>query len=210
MRGLFITFEGGEGVGKSTQMAWLESRLKEEGIMVRTTREPGGSALGRKLREIVLSDNMDSKAELLIYLADRMQHVSEKLLPWLREPVVVLCDRFIDSSEVYQGISRGLGRPLVRKFHELLLPPDLWPQLTILLDMVPQEGLKRAAQRSGQTDRLESENLEFHLKVRQGFLTQAQNEPRRIIIVDASGPIAEINACLWQVVQPWVRAWQQT
>ncbi|MDR1396197.1 MAG: dTMP kinase [Desulfarculales bacterium] len=209
MRGLFITLEGGEGVGKSTQLGWLQNKLTRAGWPVQVSREPGGSELGSKLRQIVLRDAMTPKAELLIYLADRIQHAEEKLLPWLRQKQIVLCDRFVDSCEVYQGISRGLGQPLVRRLHRLLLPPALWPGLTVLFDMPPEEGLKRACLRVGENDRLESENLNFHRTVRQGFLAQAEREPGRIKIVNALGSVKEVNSRLWETVQPCLQAWER-
>jgi dTMP kinase len=207
VRGLLITFEGGEGAGKTTQLAWLEKKLLQSGLTVHVSREPGGSELGKKLRRLVLHQSMTPEAELLIYLADRLQHVREKLLPWLEQKHIVLCDRFIDSSEVYQGIGRGLGWALVRQLHELLLPAGVWPWLTVLLDIAPEEGLKRAGLRAGGNDRLERENLHFHQKVRQGFLGQAQREPERIKIVDAQGEPEEVNARLWGVVLPCLQAW---
>jgi dTMP kinase len=209
VQGLFITLEGGEGAGKSTQLNWLQHKLIRAGWQVQASREPGGSELGSKLRQIVLRDSMTPKAELLIYLADRIQHVEEKLLPWLRQKQIVLCDRFVDSSEVYQGISRGLGQPLVRRMHRLLLPPAIWPRLTVLFDMPPEEGLKRARLRLGENDRLESENLSFHQKVRQGFLAQAAREPERIKIVNALGSAAEVSGRLWDTVRPCLDAWER-
>ena len=209
MRGLFITLEGGEGVGKSTQLIWLQEQLLQMGLTVRSTREPGGSNLGQKLRDIVLNDPMAPSTELLIYLADRMQHVHEKLSPWVQEKQVILCDRFIDSSEVYQGVSRGLGQQLVRQLHELLLPANLWPKLTILLDMPPEEGLKRVNLRANKNDRLENELIDFHQKVRQGFLDQAAGESERIKIVNALGSLPEVNSRVWQEALPVVQAWQR-
>jgi dTMP kinase len=208
MQGLLITFEGGEGVGKTTQLAWLQKKLTQAGLIVHSSREPGGSELGSQLRQIVLRESMSPAAELLIYLADRIQHAQEKLIPWLRQKHIVLCDRFVDSSEVYQGIGRGLGRELVRQLHELLLPAGIWPDLTILFDMPPEEGLQRAGLRSGGSDRLENENLSFHQKVRDGFLAQARREPERIKIIDARGDAGQVNERLWQTVLPRIQVWQ--
>jgi dTMP kinase len=207
VQGLLITFEGGEGAGKSTQLAWLREKLSSTGLTVHVSREPGGSELGSKLRQLVLGQPMTPEAELLIYLADRLQHAREKLLPWLQQKHIVLCDRFVDSSEVYQGIGRGLGQALVRQLHQLLLPAGLWPDLTVLFDIPPDQGLRRAGLRPTHHDRLERENLTFHQQVRQGFLAQAGREPERIKIIDAAGTCQEVSRRLWQVVWPAVQAW---
>lgn len=205
MKGLFITFEGGEGVGKSTQLARLAQRFEAAGQPVRITREPGAGQLGQKLREILLNDLLAPKAELLLYLADRAQHVHEELTPWLACGQIVLCDRFLDSSEVYQGVSRGLGVEFVRGLHKWLLP-HIWPDLTILLDMAPTQGLKRVAGRSV-ADRLESENLAFHEAVRQGFLQQAAHEPGRIKVVDAANSLEQTEKAIWELVEPVWQKW---
>jgi dTMP kinase len=203
--GLFITFEGGEGVGKSTQLKLLAQKLARRQILVRSTREPGSGNLGGKLRDILLRDNLSPNSELLLYLADRAQHIHEQLRPWLQERQVVLCDRFLDSSEVYQGYARGLGVEFIRGLHNWL---GLWPHLTLLLDMSPHEGLQRVERRWRQSDRLESENISFHEKVRAGFLLQAQAEPQRIKVIDAVGSTAEISARIWREVYPCIERWR--
>ncbi len=207
MRGLLITFEGGEGVGKTTQISLLADRLRQRNIAVQLTREPGAGKLGQKLRDILLNDPIAPKAELLLYLADRAQHVHQELTPWLASQQVVLCDRFLDSSEVYQGFARGLGVDFVRQLHHWLLPP-IWPGLTLVLDMPAVQGLQRAAARGAQADRLEKENLAFHEKLRQGFLQQAAREPRRISVIDGQGTPQEVSTRVWQQVVPLIQQWQ--
>jgi dTMP kinase len=203
--GLFITFEGGEGVGKSTQLKLLSQKLESRQILVRSTREPGSGKLGGKLRDILLRDNLSPSSELLLYLADRAQHIHEQLRPWLQQRQVVLCDRFLDSSEVYQGYARGIGVEFIRGLHNWL---GLWPHLTLLLDMPPHEGLQRVKRRLQGNDRLESESISFHEKVRTGFLQQAQAEPQRIKVIDAVGSAAEISERIWQEVYPCVEKWR--
>lgn len=207
--GLLITFEGGEGVGKSTQIELLGRRLCEYGVPTQLTREPGAGNVGEKLRNILLNDSLAPKAELLLYLADRAQHAYNELAPWLTRRQAVLCDRFIDSSEVYQGFARGLGVARIRDLHKWILP-DIWPDLTILLDMPAQSGLKRVNSRSGgTTDRLESENLKFHEALRQGFLEQAGREPERIRVIDALGEPEDVSLRIWRQVKPVLDKWRQ-
>jgi dTMP kinase len=203
--GLFITFEGGEGVGKTTQLKLLAQKLESLQILVRITREPGNGKLGGKLRDILLRDNLSPSAELFLYLADRSQHIHEQLRPWLQQRQIVLCDRFLDSSEVYQGYARGLGVEFIRGLHNWL---GLWPHLTLLLDMSPREGLQRASKRLQGSDRLENESIAFHEKVRAGFLRQAQAEPQRIKVINAIGAATEISARIWQEVYPRVEKWR--
>ena len=207
MQGLLITFEGGEGVGKTTQISFLAKRLKELGLSVQTTREPGAGLLGQKLRAFLLHEPIDAKTELLLYLADRAQHISDELRPWLLTKQIVLCDRFIDSCEIYQGYARGLEVEFVRKLHHWLLP-DLWPDLTLLLDMPVINSLQRVTDRTALADRWESENLSFHEKLRTGFLEQARREPTRIRIINASNSLDKTASDIWRQVEPLVRKWQ--
>ncbi len=192
-RGIFLTFEGGEGCGKSTQIALLEPVLFEAGLKVEVVREPGGTRLGERVRDILLdpaSTGMTPVAELLLYQASRAQLVTERILPMLSVGSVVLCDRFTDSTLAYQGYGRGLPKEGIETLSRMATC-DLVPNLTIVLDIDPALGLVRAA-RSG-ADRLEAEQMAFHERVRQGFLELAKEEPARCVVIDASGSVEEIH-----------------
>lgn len=193
-RGIFLTFEGGEGCGKSTQIALLEPVLTEAGLKVEVVREPGGTRLGERAREILLdpaSTGMTAMAELLLYQASRAQLVAERILPALSVGSVVLCDRFTDSTLAYQGYGRGLPGDEIETLSRMATG-GLVPNLTIVLDVDPETGLARAAH--GGADRLEAEQMAFHERVRQGFLELAKADPARCVIVDASGPVEEIHS----------------
>ncbi len=186
-RGLLITFEGGEGTGKSTQIALLAERLRDAGLVVRIVREPGGTLLGESVRDILLDPTHDGMApvtELLLYEASRSQLVKEVLVPALDSGEVVLLDRFYDSTIAYQCFARGLPRADVDAANHLATS-GLTPDRTIVLDLDPTEGLRRATH-SG-ADRLEAEDLAFHQAVREGFLAIAAEEPTRVMVVDATG-----------------------
>ena len=213
-RGLFITLEGGEGAGKSTQQLMLLKRLREQGIRAQGSREPGATPLGVEIRALLIElarEAPSQRTELLLYLADRAQHVQGLLAPLLGEPVVVVCDRFADSSEVYQGRARGLGQEWVRQLNRWVCGP-IWPDLTILLDLDPALGLKRVLERQGELglvpDRLEALGLAFHHRVRQGFLDQAAAEPARIKVVEAGAPAAQVAQAVWRQVEPVLAAWK--
>ena len=189
-RGAFITFEGGEGSGKSTQIALLAERLRAAGAEIVVTCEPGGTPVGDRVRALVLDVShagMASRTELLLYEASRAELVSAVIGPALERGAVVLCDRFADSSTAYQAYGRGLPLGEVLTLN-LLATGGVWPDLTLLLDLEPAEGLARAAATSA-ADRLESEDLGFHERVRAGFLAIAGGEPLRVRVLDASaGP----------------------
>ncbi len=213
-RGFFITLEGGEGAGKSTQQLILLKRLRDMGLRAQGSREPGATPLGVELRALLIElahEAPSQRTELLLYLADRAQHVERHLAPLLEQPMVVVCDRFADSSEVYQGRARGLGWEWVRQLNRWVCG-DLWPDLTILLDLDPALGLKRVLQRQGGLgllpDRLEAQGLEFHRAVRQGFLDQAAAEPGRWLVVDAGQGPEAVAGVLWGLVEPRVVAWK--
>lgn len=197
LRGLFITFEGGEGAGKSTLIASLASKLKEKGLDPLITREPGGSELGKTIRSWLLDKDslpLSKRAELLLFLADRAQHVEEKLLPALKEGKIILCDRYIDSTLAYQGYGRGLNQAeLVAGCH--LATGGLEPDLTFLLDLPPQVGLSRRQER----DRFEEEEIGFHERVRQGFLALAKSRSR-IHVIDATKPPKVVLQEAWAVI----------
>lgn len=205
---MFITFEGIEGTGKSTQMARLKALLEAQGKSVLVTLEPGGSRIGAELRRVLLSlENRDlcARAELFLYLADRAQHVAQVVRPALKAGQIVLCDRFADSTVAYQAYGRGLDAELLHSLNTLAVD-GLWPQLTILLDLAPEVGLARAVARNmaeGKTvaeGRFEAESLAFHGRVRQGYLSWAQRFPQRIRIVDASGTPDDIAVAVQGLV----------
>ncbi len=190
---MFISFEGIEGAGKSTAMTLLAEALRLRGHDVVETREPGGCALGRLLRPILLdarAGGLSSRAELFLFLADRAQHVHSQIRPALEAGSVVLCDRFTDSTIVYQGAGRGLDPDALRRIN-LLATGGLSPDLTFLLDLPVPLGLERAGIRNRREGtvisegRFDSESLNFHERIRQGYLDLAGEEPRRIAIVDA-------------------------
>lgn len=191
---MFITLEGIEGSGKTTQLRHIADFLRRKGQECIVTREPGGTRIGEKIRRILLapdSSDMDSLTELLLYTADRVQHVKEILIPALSVGKTVLCDRYLDAMLVYQGYARGLDIELIERLHRLVLA-DLKPDITILLDLSPEEGLSRAwkqidnGTRTGTETRFENEAVVFHEKVRTGYLALAQKEPDRFHIVDAT------------------------
>jgi dTMP kinase len=203
---VFITLEGGEGVGKTTQQALLALQLRQAGYPCLCTREPGGTALGRALREILLhGDPLTPLAELFLYAADRAEHVQKCILPALAAGQVVVCDRFTDSTLAYQGYGRGLDLQQVRQLNHLATG-GLQPHLTLWLDLPPEVGLARKASgrlaRTGLADRLEQERLEFHRRVHQGFQALAAAEPQRIVRIDAGGSPLEVAARIWSVVKP--------
>lgn len=207
---MFITFEGIEGTGKSTQIALLKTYLEARGERVLVTCEPGGSRIGAELRRVLLSlENRDlcARAELFLYLADRAQHVAQVVRPALEAGQMVLCDRFADSTVAYQAFGRGLDADMLHSLNELAVD-GLWPDLTILLDLEAEVGLTRAVARNhaeGKTvaeGRFEAESLAFHGRVRQGYQAWAARFPQRIRSVDAGGTPEEIAAAVRLLVDP--------
>ncbi|MCK9230267.1 MAG: dTMP kinase [Syntrophales bacterium] len=196
--GLFITFEGIEGSGKSTQMALLAADLEKRGIHCRATSEPGGSELGRELRRLLLQGialDITARSELLLFAADRAQHVERVILPALQDGAIVLCDRFSDATMAYQGCGRGLARDDVAMINDFAAG-SLKPHYTLLFDMPPEQGLARVRRRAVDAgirgdshDRFEEEHLEFHRRVREGYLALAAKEPDRFRIIDAGGNV---------------------
>lgn len=185
MKGKFVTIEGPDGAGKTTQVKKISDYLKSRGFKVLVTREPGGTPLGEKLREVLLTSEGESpvpEAEALIYAASRAQLVKKVIEPALDKGFIILCDRFVDSSLAYQGWARGLGIEELARINGWFLQ-DIWPDLTIVLDIDPAQSLNRL---SGKKDRLENETLDFHRKVREGFLKLKDLYPQRIKIVDAA------------------------
>jgi len=204
-KGLFITFEGGEGCGKSTQLKILEAHLEAKGYKVATTREPGGTPAAEAIRAILLdpaNDTLSPVAELLLYEAARAQHVSERILPALDAGKIVLSDRFYDSTTAYQGAGRGLGLEDVVRLHAVATG-GLTPDLTILIDVPAALGLSRATQ--GGSDRIERETMDFHERVRAEFLRLAEAEPERIRVVDGAKSIDEGAAVIRELVDNLLR-----
>jgi dTMP kinase len=198
---MFITFEGVEGSGKTTHIRAAAEYLQHRGYECVITREPGATKIGAKIRDILLdpaNKRLNSNAELLLYLADRVQHIEEIILPALSAGKIVLCDRFTDSTLAYQGYARGMNINLIRNLHESALP-QLKPDMTILADLSPEIGLQRKFQDKVET-RFELETLPFHQKVRQGYLHLAALEPDRFRIIDASKPEPEVRQEIIRVI----------
>ena len=197
MPGRFITLEGGDGSGKSTQSALLTDWLTDAGHSVLVTREPGGTPLGEELREIVLHRHGDiaPRAEALIYAADRAHHIATKVRPALARGEIVIQDRYLDSSVAYQGAGRVLDGTEIRNL-SLWATEGLLPDLTVLLDLHEGEGKGRLADSRTRYDRLEAEAAEFHARVRAGYLGMAEAEPSRFLVLDAREPIDTIAAAI--------------
>lgn len=203
MNGLFITLEGVEGCGKTTQITRLADYLRGKGREVVCTREPGGTPVAEKIRALLLDPahkEISPTTELLLYEAARAQHVDELIRPALDAGKVVVCDRFADSTTAYQGAGRGLSAEAVTPLHALATG-GLWPDLTVVLDLAAEEGLRRAGH-VGPSDRLEQEPLEFHERVRAGFLEIAEREPYRVKIVDATQSPDEVAQAIQALVEP--------
>jgi dTMP kinase len=194
MPGVFISFEGPEGAGKSTQTKLLQAALERAGYAVTLTREPGGTPLGDAIREVVLLNldlEVNALSEFLLYSASRAQLVRDVITPALQSNHVVICDRYMDSSLAYQGYGRRLNLEFLREV-TWEATGGLRPHITVLLDLEPEEGLRRASSR-GAKDRLEMADLNFHERVRAGFLTLANLEPERFLIVDATQDVEAIH-----------------
>ena len=201
---LFITFEGGEGCGKSTVLVQVNERLIEEGYQTITTREPGGTPIAEQIRNVILdkgNTKMDPRTEALLYAASRRQHLVEKIWPALKEGKLILCDRYLDSSLAYQGGARNLGIENVLDVNRFATE-DTYPDLTLLFDLEPELGLKRiAANASREVNRLDLEKLDFHAEVRQTFLKLAKRFPDRFVIIDASKTLEEVCDNVYQVIK---------
>jgi dTMP kinase len=209
--GLFITFEGPDGCGKSTQMRTLAERLRSDGHGVLESAEPGGTRIGQLVRRILLdaaNQELQPTAEMLLYFACRAQNVDEWILPALADGRIVLSDRFTDSTLVYQGVGRGLGAEKVRIL-DAIACRGLVPDLTVVVDIEVEQGLARVRARntaSRSTDtRMDEQAVEFHKRVREGYLHLAQDEPKRVRIVDGSGDIESVSRGVWDIVQPALR-----
>ncbi len=193
--GRFITVEGGEGAGKSTNLALIVAELEARGIQVEVTREPGGTPLAEEVRTLLLAprgETLVPQAELLLMFAARAQHLAERIEPALAAGRWVLCDRFTDATFAYQGAGRGLGERMIRTLADLV-HPQRWPDLTVYLDLAPETGLARARQR-GTPDRIESESNPFFQRVRAAYVARAQADPGRFAVIDASRPLEAVQA----------------
>ena len=207
MAGAFISFEGIDGCGKSTQLRLLASELRLRGVPVVATREPGGTPLGQKLRAALLDvqEQVDPLTELLVFAADRAQHVRKHLLPALEQNQVVLSDRYADATVAYQGAGRGFDSKLIQEIVELATG-GLKPDLTLLFDLSVPESAVRTRKRvqRKRTDRLDSEDAEFHSRVRDAYLEIAKREPDRFRVIDARGSVDETQRAVMNIVIPFL------
>jgi dTMP kinase len=208
MAGAFITFEGIDGCGKSTQLRLLASELRVRGFEIVTTREPGGTRLGQKLRAALLDveEQVDPLAELLVFAADRAHHVRTLLLPALEAGRIVLSDRYADATVAYQGAGRGFKPELIREIVQLATG-GLMPDLTLLFDLSVAESTMRTRRRvaSKNSDRLDSEDAEFHTRVRNAYIEMAKAEPDRFRIIDARGPVQETHETVMNIAMPFLK-----
>ena len=197
-QGRFITFEGGEGAGKSTQIKLLAETLKGRGLAVLTTREPGGAPAAEEIRRLVVegeAGRWDPLTEALLFTAARREHVLRTIRPALVQGTWVLCDRFADSTIAYQGYAQGVALDKLAMLYEVAVG-DFEPDLTLVLDMPVEEGLKRARARGGAEDRYERMGLDFHERMRRGFLEIAQSNPGRCLIIPAEGSVASVQRAI--------------
>ena len=210
---MFITLEGIEGSGKTTQIERLARFIAEKGFECVTTRQPGGTVIGEHIRSILLNPENHTLApmtELLLYLADRAQHINEMIKPVLTAGKILICDRYFDATVVYQGFARGLSVELLLELHRMLFD-NLKPDITFLLDLSPQQGLERAwqqlnsGQRVGHESRFENEVLAFHEKVRDGYRQLAQREPQRFHLIDAAQSPDQVFANIRNILAPLIK-----
>lgn len=200
---MFITFEGGEGSGKTSAMNYIEEKLKELGYQIIRTREPGGTPIAEEIRNVILdkkNTNMDIRTEALLYAASRRQHLIEKVWPALKEGKLVLCDRYLDSSLAYQGGARGIGIENVLEVN-MFATEGTYPDLTLLFDIKPEDGLDRINKnKDREVNRLDLEKMEFHQKVRENFLFLANKYKDRFVIIDASKSVEEVRTNALNVI----------
>ena len=214
-RGRFLTFEGVDGSGKSTQMRLLVARLRAGGREIEETVEPGGTAIGRQIRRVLLhaaNQEIAPVTELLLYFASRAQNVEERIRPALEQGKIVVSDRYTDSTLVYQGLARGLGEEVVRKLHEIACR-GLQPDLTICIDIDPGAGLARARSRNSERrgdeareTRMDEQSMDFYRRVREGYRDLARREPGRYRMIDGARPVEEVAADVWHAVAPLLEA----
>ncbi len=213
MRGRFITFEGGEGSGKSTQIRRLAAVLEQRGLIVRQTREPGGSPMGERIRGLLLDPaaKLDAMTQIFLFCAARHDHVVELIEPALQRGEWVLCDRFADSSRAYQGAAGEIPADLVHVLETAAIG-NTKPNLTLILDIAPVKGLARANRRRGADDKadaFEAADLAFHERVRQGYLALARTEPDRCVVIDADQSEAEVAAAIIRHLERRLRSHQK-
>lgn len=196
---MFITFEGGEGTGKTTQINILKKYLEDQGLEVIITREPGGVTSAENIRAVIFDNEIDPITETMLYAAARREHYIKKIKPALDAGKIVICDRFIDSSIVYQGIVRGVGVDLVENINKYAIN-NVEPDLTIFFDLDPEIGLKRVSLRNEQMNRFDKESLDFHLKVRKGYklLSKTRN---RFVLIDASKSIEDVTKQIINIIK---------
>lgn len=207
MKGLFISFEGNDGSGKSSALESVLKELKDKGLDVIYTREPGGSYIAEKIRTLILDkDNigMDDKTEALLYAASRREHITKTILPAVNEGKIVLCDRFVDSSMAYQGYARGLGIDNVLNVN-LFATEGAFPDLTILVCVHPEIGMQRIKKDERDMDRLEIEKMEFHNKVYEGYIEVAKKYPDRIVLIDGEKTKEEVLQEVRDVLYPFIK-----
>lgn len=210
-KGLFITIEGTEGVGKSTNMEFMAERIADAGIEVVCSREPGGTPMAERIRDMLLengSEPVPDVAELLLFFAARSLHVENAIRPAVGRGCWFLCDRFTDASRAYQGAGRGLDLARIDSLADWV-HGDLVPDLTVLLDAPEEVGMARARVR-GEIDRLESEQMAFYARVRNHYLALAQAEPQRFYVVDASRPLAEVQAAIARAVDELINNFKKS
>lgn len=214
MKGTFITFEGIEGCGKTTQIKLLAEALRCDGRDIVLTREPGGTTIGERIRSVLLDSahrQMAPIAELLLYASARNQHVEEVIIPSLEAGKTVLCDRYADATTAYQGAARNIDPGVLKAVHDVATE-GLWPSLTVLLDLPASEGLGRAMDRNlrdaeaSREDRFEREALDFHERVRAGYLAIAKEEPKRFAVIDASGKVDEVQKRIRKAVYDFLNS----
>jgi dTMP kinase len=208
LAGVFITFEGIDGCGKSTQLRLLASELRMRGLEVVTTREPGGTPMGKRLRSVLLDPQIevDPLAELLLFAADRAQHVRTLLRPAIEGGDVVLSDRYADATAAYQGAGRSFTPELIARVIEIATS-GLKPDLTLIFDLPVAECLTRTRRRTetdSQTDRLDAEDADFHTRVRSAYLAMAEAEPDRFRVINATGSVSETHGKVMEVVMPFL------
>lgn len=208
--GRLITLEGGEGVGKSTNIAFVVEWLQQRGHEVVSTREPGGTPRAEQMRELLLdpqgSEPLDADAELLLVFAARAQHVAQKIMPALQRGALVVCDRFIDATYAYQGVGRGIETSRIAALEQWVLG-DLRPDLTLLLDMSEQAARQRVLSRGAVLDRFEDQEGDFFRAVREGYLTRAHNEPQRFAVLDAALPLDDVQQQIADVLEQRMQQW---
>lgn len=208
LTGLFITLEGGEGAGKTSAVPLLTARLEEQGYQVLATREPGGIEIAEAIRSVILdpaNTSMDGRTEALLYAAARRQHLVEKVWPALKKGMIVLCDRFVDSSLAYQGYTRGLGMEEVMEINRFAVETTM-PDLTLFFDISPEAGLARISENKGrEQNRLDLEALSFHESVYEGYQILREQYKDRYVTLDASKPLAEVAENAAQAIMAFLQ-----